>query len=338
MNTLKSILGIGILSGAMSLNAQNYLVDEQAVWSCYDNVTSQNFKFKFTGDTIIANRKYKKLFFNTDQNPFEFNVSSANYYGAFREDGPIVHFLPVGFTETFVLYDFTLQEGSVFNFNQLQLGNNNDLQLVTKVGMVYKTDVVEYGGVERKRLFIHDPVSINALPESERALLDPFADIWIEGIGSVSGLVKRMPVWGQAITDLPRLNCLTKAGQLIYSNNLGFNTSSSDACFILPGSFNLSEYLGIIEQEDPTSIRTLMSVRPIAIPNPVENFTQIKNLTHNVIYKVVVSDASGRVVLNDDIKAINGSIELDFSNIRRGVYHVKISDSNSSFVLKIMKI
>lgn len=197
MRNIKTILTTFLITGAITSNAQNQMVDENTIWSCYDNINETNLKYKFEGDSTIGIRKYKKLYVSSEENPFEFSTQNANFAGGVREDGPVVNFIPNGGENAFILYDFSLNTGDNLMFHSFFVNSNNQVQVVAKTGIVYKTETVEIANVSRKKLYIYEPTIVNSLPEDQRDILDNFADIWIEGIGNVSGLLKRMPMWGQ---------------------------------------------------------------------------------------------------------------------------------------------
>jgi hypothetical protein len=338
MRNIKTILTTFLITGAITSNAQNQMVDENTIWSCYDNINETNLKYKFEGDSTIGIRKYKKLYVSSEENPFEFSTQNANFAGGVREDGPVVNFIPNGGENAFILYDFSLNTGDNLMFHSFFVNSNNQVQVVAKTGMVYKTETVEIANVSRKKLYIYEPTIVNSLPEGQRDMLDNFADIWIEGIGNVSGLLKRMPIWGQSFEDLPRLNCVTKNGEIIYSNPRGYTTANNDECFVIPNSFSMNEYLGIYQNEDPTSIRNLMASLPKLAPNPAQSSTVISNLPENVMFQIMIINSSGNRVFQGEEKSVDGKITLDLRSLSRGVYHIKLNDGKKPVTLKLMKI
>jgi hypothetical protein len=67
-------------------------------------------------------------------------------------------------------------------------------------------------------------------------------------------------------------------------------------------------------------------------PNPAKEMIAIR--TNNVDSKVSILDATGRVVLNQQI-GTSGNVELN--HLATGIYFVRVYTANSSFVQKLIK-
>jgi len=336
MNKLQSIAAISACSLAMFAQAQNQMFSESNIWSCYDHVSKQNHKYQSSGNINVNGRNFQKLYMAAGDQPFEFDLEQSNMIGALREDGQKIWFLPVGASDPYLLYDYSLQVGAQFNMNVFEPIGVDQYQVSTRAAQVYKVENTNVMGMMKRKLYISSPEMINALPESEHFRLDPFADIWIEGVGSNAGLISRMPAGGNAINDLPRLNCLTKSGNIIFANTLGHQTASNDPCFVIPESFNLDVYLG--HAEDPTSLRSLVNSLPKIYPNPVENIARVSNLANRSLYHVVILNTSGVRVFDEEIMSHNGQMSIDLSHLNRGVYFIKLTEAGNGFTLRFMKM
>ena len=69
------------------------------------------------------------------------------------------------------------------------------------------------------------------------------------------------------------------------------------------------------------------------VPNPVENVLNIHSNNNQAIHSVIVSDMSGRMVMNGNY---NGN-SLDVSNLKKGIYLATITTDTGSFTHKIVK-
>ncbi|MFN4121667.1 MAG: T9SS type A sorting domain-containing protein [Flavobacteriales bacterium] len=336
MNRLQTIAVSAACAVGILAQAQNQMFSETNIWTCYDQVSKQNFKYQSSGNININGRNYQKLHMAAGNQPFEFNVDQSTLIGGLREDGQKIWFLPNGASEPFMLFDFSLQKGDQVQLNIFETTDGESFTVSQREGIVYKTEQVMLAGMNRKKLFISSPALVNALPESEHFRLDPFADVWIEGIGANSGLINRMPDWGTAVNDLPVLNCLTKSGSVIYSNTRGHLTSSNDPCFVIPETFNLDVYLG--NAEDPTSLRELVAAIPKLAPNPVEDFARVSNLAPRANYKVEIFAMSGERISEEEAMSENGVLTLNMRNLRRGVYFIRLTSTGQNFTLRFAKI
>lgn len=336
MNRFHTIAISAACAFGMLAQAQNQMFSETNIWTCYDQMSKQNIKYQSLGNININGRDYQRLLMAAGNQPFEFNVNESIQIGGLREDGQKIWFLPNGASEPYLLFDFSLQAGDLVQMNVFESTNSESIQVSQREGLVYKTENAFVAGMMRKKLFISSPALVNSLPESEYFRLDPFADVWIEGIGANSGLINRMPEWGTAVNDLPVLNCLTKSGSVIYSNTRGHLTSTNDPCFVIPETFNLDVYLG--HAEDPTSLRELVASIPKLAPNPVEDFVRVSNLASRANYKVEIFAMSGERISEEEAMSENGVITLNMRNLRRGVYFMRLTSAGQSFSLRFAKM
>jgi hypothetical protein len=97
------------------------------------------------------------------------------------------------------------------------------------------------------------------------------------------------------------------------------------------GGFNYSETQGGIFVWDPVelSIESLDINESITFyPNPV---VDILNISYSKPFTTSVFDISGKLIMETNEK------KIDFSNLKSGIYFVKIDDDRKSKVIKIIK-
>ena len=124
----------------------------------------------FDGDSIVADKTYKKVFSCNDE--LHENIT---YEGLIREQDKKTWFLSKGFENESLLYDFSLEEGVEFEYASYM-----DPELTTVSLYVKTCDMIEINGSPKKRLQISSPQSED----------DGIIDTWLEGIGSLSGILQ----------------------------------------------------------------------------------------------------------------------------------------------------
>ena len=99
--------------------AYHPLLKEGKVWECRnlrqrgDNEIRGDYAYRIRGDTLIDENSYKKVFL---WDSFMYEDSEWHYYGAAREDGQRVFFLPKGYNDEFKLYDFSISPNDTINY------------------------------------------------------------------------------------------------------------------------------------------------------------------------------------------------------------------------------
>jgi len=162
--------------------------------------------YKIEGDTLVDSILYYKLWISHD------SLETLSNLGLLREESDIVYFMPSNSTEG-VLYDFSLEVG--------------DSTMVRNVFCeeipitVVNIDTVEYSGILRKRWHLNS---------------DFGEEIWIEGIGSVSGLVYTYywhciicPYWYLlCFHDNDVLEYIMPGGSYCYINTVGIDENQDN--------------------------------------------------------------------------------------------------------------
>jgi hypothetical protein len=160
------------------LNAQtlnNNIVNDHNSWAilCYGfgyqgticNVETEYVFFE--GDIIINDKSYKQIYSCTDK--LHQNVV---YKGLMREEDQKVYFFPVGKEKEYLIYDFSLKEGMSIDYEDYICSLPWTIPLYVK-----SVDFIEINGEMKKRIQFGDPN------------YDWILDTWIEGIGSMNGIL-----------------------------------------------------------------------------------------------------------------------------------------------------
>ena len=227
-------IALGLFPFSLSAQAYLQLIEPNKTWSCYGDYFFLNVKYQVSGDTLLSNRSYKKVWAHGSDVPYNFNQDSAQYKSAIYEENGKVWVVENNFIAEHILYDFNKNIGDTIRFYR-PTGNINQGVLPNyALGKVYKKNTVTINGVPRRRLYIHDPFMIEQLPPQALAQLDVQADVWIEGLGGKTGLFSRMPVWGIVGPQPYLLACVERDDAQLYMENTGYPANANDPCFITP--------------------------------------------------------------------------------------------------------
>lgn len=330
---LPCILFISPLGGYFAQNTLP-LLDSTKTWSCYGDFFYLNVKYRLGDDTLLSGKLYKKVLAYSSDTPFTFDETNAEYKSALREEDGVVTVVEKGFTTEHILFNFNKQTGDTIRFYR-PIGNFNQGVLPSYViGKIYKTDVVTLNGLARKRWFIHDPYMINQLPPQALSGLDSQADIWIEGLGSKTGLFSRMPEWGVVGPQPYLLTCVDSNGSTVYSNNVGYNANNTDPCFIIPpegsggnGGGGNNDSLILTNNADMRRNESF-----VLFPNPAYNALTIRPISDPSTY-LYIYDLAGNEVLFLKPTIYNNSIKIDINQLNSGAYfiHIQATSINKRF-------
>ncbi len=122
----------------------------------------------------------------------------------------------------------------------------------------------------------------------------------------------------------------------------GVNYSDADAAdydndgkvdiFVTGADANNFGVAKLYHNEYPDAVSEVLATRFDIYPNPAHNVVNIEN-HDNFNYMIGITDLTGKIVLN---KSASGSVHIDVSNLPTGMYLIKISDQQNSFVKKIV--
>lgn len=272
-----------------------------AIWSEYygkelvDSYFITYDKIALNGeDTLINQQSYKKLYL------FEgttFDVSMATYLGGIREEDKKIYYLgnklhdgkPFAFDtpSEILLYDFNVNIGDRLNCDGELLANF--------YGLVVETiDTISIGSTLRKRISF----------EYSNAK-------WIEGIGSVQGLLfagEPIATRGQPTGDLI---CFKLNDEIHYFNE------SFDEC--MPSGVSENEFVK----------------NALIFPNPTNDEINIVIPENFISRRISVFDIYGKMMKSEYISTKN--IVINLNNLPTGIYVVKIQGENSTLNYKVLK-
>ncbi len=318
-------------------------IADQCVWSV------SNMKFMTCGDTIISGTTYLKLYRQESSQPFDFNVTQAEYLCAIRNDvenkrtymlvpaGKNIYNHPYGSpiftTESdteLLLYDFSLALGDTVTYYQFEEGGHAIMQLKgTRVSDC--TIGVGYTGYQHISVDFNDNDSLVTLEdgsETKRILIEhycdafqPHATVWIEGIGNLEGFAvnsQHLSVDGSAV----RLLCVEQENAILYKTGFDMGDNDPDDCFC--SGFGG----GVAENQE---------VSAIVYPNPATEQVLISTESSSKrIENVILCDIQGKVIYNQTIGDYSGEVNL--TSIPAGIYLLKaVLEDGTSFVKKIVK-
>lgn len=255
-NPLKKMFAVVILSLMTNfILAQNSSVSytpfrANSIWSVSDT------KYMSYGDTIINQKEYMKIYKQTHNAPFEFDLDQSSYYAAIRNDSiekkVYVIFndqeiivksggekVPCNPFDEFLLYDFSLQLGdsailvdnyhktltltTVKRVDQIQTIDHNTINNSDSLLVLSNSDTVKrilLQAIESSSSFVHDSYYI------------------IEGIGSSSGLFNQTPCSCFFDAGCLELICYSDINNVLFSSPNDLNND----CYEPVNGVNVEEY------------------------------------------------------------------------------------------------
>ncbi|MCL2511862.1 MAG: hypothetical protein FWF09_07420 [Bacteroidales bacterium] len=150
----------------------------------------------FEGDSIVGDIVYRKVFSCSDK--LHENIKCE---GLIREQREKTYFIPYSFETEYLLYDFSLEAGMMFEYKYWDFGGTESATF-----FVSFVDFVEINGAMKKR------IQIKASSDDEWVV-----DTWIEEIGSMSGIL--YPCYQSFLDgEVKSLLCCYQSNELIYKN------------------------------------------------------------------------------------------------------------------------
>jgi hypothetical protein len=258
MKSIYSILIVAMLMSTASGQTYHPLLENGKTWNVLTLTMVDWFTstYSIEGDTLINGYTYEKLYTNGNQG------SGRQYLGAIREEttDQKVYFNDHYSTAEELLYDFSLQKGDT-----VAITSNMGLKgfpLTFKVDSV--DQVIDETGSERKRLLLSYGTK-------------NYGEEWIEGIGSMQGLISPGNFYFMADLNWESL-CTKLDGNVLYYN------PSFDTCVL--------EYVGI---EEHNETKPYMKI----YPNPVESSTVIEISNSPELYhEIRIVNIAGKIVYN----------------------------------------
>lgn len=288
----KLLLAIFILF-SFSIFSQNFVQDNKQ-WNVIieafgpGGVSSATEIFYTSGDTVINEYSYSKVYRSGD------SLLNSYYNGAIREENNKVFYVNSEGEEG-LLYDFNLETDDTTYIVAIDWAYGYDSLML----IVDSIDYVEIGGMERKRMWIHNNEYFGGL-----------IDYWIEGIGSNNGLLYTF-VHNYWICPSWQLSCCYENGELIfqheyldcYANNVGIDEFEKTEINVYPNPINKGGNLLIhIPNESPISL--------------IECF-----------------DLSGRVIFRKPID-LGFETNIQIPELINGIFFLKMTSKNGKSIIK----
>ena len=300
-NMRVKILFISIVSClALQTNAQlfnNTIVNDDSSWATLiyglgaNNIPCcvETQYVYFEGDSTVAEVSYKKVFSYNDK-----LHENIKYEGLIREHEKKTYFIPNNSEMEYLLYDFSFDAGTNFEYWDFRVKESMSLY-------VKNVDFIEINGSLRKR------IQFTITPDYEWVV-----DTWIEGIGSLSGIL--YPMYRLFTSGgVKVLLCYFQNNELIYKD------PNYSECYY-------------DRAEDITSLQIIENDNCCVFPNPVDDLLNISCLD-NTISRIEIFDNLGQKVYSQTYKDI-----INVSSFSKGLYLLKLYDKNEQVtIFKIIK-
>jgi len=223
------------------------------------------------GDTILDGIDYKKLYITQDT-----TLTNWGYYGGIRETNDKVYLFNNDDDSATILYDFSLSPGDMFT---TYYNGNSNCQVFLELQSI---DTITILNGEQRRRF-------NFGSES-----------WIEGIGSLHGLIYVGVFWCE-IDLYFDLSCCFLNDEQIYQ-------SYAESCIVYT--------VGINENETETTHSLF--------PNPFSNSCILKfNYIDSQEYKLQIINQNAQIIETiENIKS--GEIEIRKGKMNKGLYYYRL--------------
>ena len=284
----------------LSFAQYNKLLTEESEWYVYHFFEgSHNHTEHLDGDTIVANTHYFKFIY-TPLYGFPDYVQTA----LLREDTIAKQvFRLAENNEEQIIYDFNLLPGDTFYLNQA-------VMVLDSI-----TDTIIYGtsdltlDINNPKVFHFTNFDVNV--NNTRPV------VWVEGIGSLAGLLLVDFGWGGGNFGETLLCHYNKNGE-------------RDFHFVYDSSPNECEgYVFITSNENPKPLQQAINV----YPNPAYNFIKIE--TEDASLKMESISFINSLGLAEKTSRINSTkFEIDISKLSKGISWLVIKLDNGLFVRK----
>ncbi len=277
-----------------TVNAQEYeyvpMPTKNAIWSelhmdflapaIYDTLNEKYVLFD--DDTILFEHTWQKLYCSFDSIPTKEN---SKPFGFIREDNKIVYYLGPAVTFLPVLYDFNILLGDT-------IFDNDELPFM----QVSKIDTIELYGIKRKKFYF----------KSDGA---DYGWRWIEGIGSVNGLL--IP-GTYPISHKYKLLCLYHNNELLYYYDL---MGECYPDFPYPYDTN-----GIYEK----AAHKVLNI----YPNPAKETVTI-NLKKMAAGKLTIYTIDGKLIYRKHLAAMQ-THNIPVAHIKKGIYIICFKNTKTN--------
>ncbi|NDW08126.1 T9SS type A sorting domain-containing protein [Dysgonomonas sp. 520] len=284
------------------MQAQDVFPTSDAIWSVYvySYEPTKHFIYGLSGDTIINEQTYQKLYLLNDST---LSIDESDVYiGGIRQNEKIVYLKPADniygtILEEYILYDFSKRTGEKVLFGRFYTDpyyNEPTLKHITETSnniddIIEKDEIVNLGRMIQ---------------------LKETREKWIEGIGSLSGFFFSpitYPLDGSGKPLGGSLICMKEKNKVKYSN-----LEHCGTCFDSPVNSivinNINNQINVKYNENTKSL-------------------EIHNTINDVFFKLIMYNING---LKTKAIESNISTSIDLSNCARGIYIYQIIGENIS--------
>lgn len=297
------LLPLFILISICFLKAQEYtsFPEDNAAWTVlyeyptYGGLMQTTKRYFLNGETIVNGKKYTRVY----QTEAPYGSIGALYVGGIREKHKRIFFQPAGNAEEYVLYDFNLEVGDIWD---TQIGCDTSM-LDCCVVMVADTFLFHLNAGETRR-----GLRLGHFTPDGNGGLEPYYTdtvfYWIEGIGSTRGLLDPTSADDCGLIVHPgpgkhELLCFT------LNNNRLYGPSDYDNCF---------EFTTDVEEEEP-------AISIALFPNPVGgNLTITADNTPSNDISMIIVNLSGQAVQTHSFAQGTNQWQIDTALLPPGVY------------------
>ena len=303
---------------------------ENAQWSV------NNEKYALYGDTIINEKKYSKVYKQTADEAFEFDIDKAEYfcairndvenkrvYGVYKDNLEVYNHYNEEIEETeSLLYDFSLNLGDTIEVANFDEADRAGYIQYVKYVRVESIGIYKFDG-SHSYVTLYDTDSIFCLNNGEqrkRILLngihESLQQSWIEGIGSSDGPFVHAHFSG--LEYMPkRLLCFNENDECLYKQS-SFDYDEDDDCFT-------NYYPDNVVENNENDI--------MIYPNPTDDFINIENPSGSE-YSIDIYNDKGQKLISQSSSGISN---INISDLPCGLYIITINSNYKNYNFKLIK-
>jgi hypothetical protein len=280
-------------------DSQNVFPESDAIWNIHAFRNGDFFKeylYGLSGDTIINDKKYNKLYFLNDTT---LNIDNNDIYvGGFRLENKQVWFLlnsnPDNWVDEYILYDFSKEVSEISTILHVPAFDN------------IVPDLTAYGIDNFTRTITKIEETLTGKTFDIDITGNPWIrnSQWIEGIGSIKGLFWEYITYPMSVNDAEcRLACFKQGNVIKYMDN---NISNTCFCYNNTGMSNVATNAFLIFPNKQTS-----SIEIFINWNDQSSYFELFNLQGQRLIKEPVNSRYRNISCN---------------NLNRGLYIYRITD------------
>jgi len=280
------------------------------------------------GDTIINGNTYHKVYmqskmhdeFQCDSCGFDFDITLASYFIAYREENKVIYFVP----QSNGFGDPPGTEYPIFDFNVSAVG-----ETVTGYQYLFLPDAPDFGVLMDTETLTVESIDYVTMTDGSlrrRINFEPLTyglyESWIEGIGSTKGFGWSLNVTNNYHSTI----CFSHNGVHLDDAEI----RSDQSCTTIP-DLNFPQQC---EYTEVLSTNDLNYNNEISIyPNPFVNTISIANLNPND--KVVIYDILGKIVYETISKS--NELTIILPKLSKGLYFYSINSNQKTMTGKLIK-